>query len=405
MSDLKPVSLPTPTPRSQGRQKASFKKIWRRHYKLLIVLALLVLGIFWWTRLSSPTLDYVFGSSLPQSDEGRVNVLLLGIGGGSHDGANLTDTIMLAGYDPKSHRVDLISLPRDMWDAKYKAKINTLYQVGIDKNNEFGVVQDEIGNILGTTIPYSVRVDFGGFVKAIDLLGGIDVNVQNTFDDYQYPIEGKEDDLCGYTEKQIDVNSDQSKQLNVPTGQRKVLIAPDGGIATDAASLDFGCRYEHIHYQKGLMHMDGTTALKFVRSRHALGVEGSDFARSARQQLVIQAAREKALSLGTLTDPSKIVSLLGTFGSSISTNIPQTKYLAFMNAVKQTTTITSHVIDTSSEEGLLIHPDELDYGGAWVVIPPNNDYSKVHTFVDNIFAGNATPSATLSPSPSASTKK
>ncbi len=404
MSELKPISLQSAHP-TGGRKKFSWKRFFRRHKLLVIILALVVGGIFWWSQFSSPTLDYVFSNSLPQSEEGRVNILLLGIGGGRHDGANLTDTIMVAGYDPKTHRVDLISLPRDLWNMKYKAKINTLYQTGLDQHNEFGIVQEEISAILGTEIPYSLRVDFGGFVKAIDLLEGIDVDVQKAFDDYEYPIEGKEEDLCGYREEQIEITAEKGKELNVPEGKRKVLIAPDGKIATDSSTLQYPCRFEHIHFVKGLTHMDGMTALKFVRSRHGTGDEGSDFARSKRQQLVIQSARSKALSLGTLTDPKKLVDLASAFGNSISSNIPQAKYLPFMNAIKQTETITSHVIDLSNEENLLIHPDPLDYGGGWVVIPPKNDYSRIHQYVNDIFSGkSATPSASLSPSPTATKK-
>ncbi|MBI4039775.1 LCP family protein [Candidatus Daviesbacteria bacterium] len=347
---------------------------------------------------SSTVFDFAFGGPLPLSSEGRVNILLLGIGGGTHEGATLTDTVMLASYDPKTHRVDLISIPRDLWLTKFSAKVNTLYQTGLLKGNSLKFAETEIGNILGTQIPYALRVDFSGFVKAVDLVGGIDVDVQNTFDDWQYPIEGKEDDLCGYSEQQMTIDDAKSKELGLPLGQQQVFVSPDGHIATDSSQLSFSCRFEHIHFDKGQAHMSGATALKFVRSRHGTGLEGSDFARSKRQQVVLQAFRNKVLSTSTLLDPSKIVSLAQTFGASISTDIPQVKYVEFIQLIKSVTEVRSHVIDFDSDSQLLIHPsDSTPYGGAWVVIPPNNDFTNVQSYVNDVFAGKApaSPSAQI----------
>ncbi len=399
--DLKPAKL-------SSKKKRWGVRLDKKVIAAVIVGLLLAVGL-WKFSSTYAVSDYVFGGgqSLPKSEEGRTNVLLLGIGGGRHEGATLTDTIMVASYDPKSHRVDLISLPRDLWVEKQKAKVNTLYQTGLAKGDEFNFVQEEIKDILGTEIPYTVRVDFGGFVKAIDLVGGIDVDVQTAFDDWEYPIEGKENELCGNKEEQIDVDEAKSKELNIPQGKQKVYILPDGKIATEAATLDLKCRFEHVKFEKGVTHMDGLTALKFVRSRHGTNDEGSDFARSKRQQFVIQAFRSKVLSLGTLTDPKKIYDLLVTFGNSISTNIPENKYLSFINAFQKVDKITSHVIDLSSAEKLLIHPDPKDYGGGWVLIPPKNDYTKIHQYVDDILAGRptSTPSASATASPTPSPKK
>lgn len=392
---------PSPSPR---RKERSFRQFFKRHKIPLLVLGIVCIALLFWMKTSSSSaFEYVFGGpSLPQSNEGRVNILLLGMGGGKHEGATLTDTIMVAGYDPETHRVDLISLPRDMWIDKHKEKVNAIYQMGLENGGGLKFAEAEIGEILGTEIPYAVTVDFSGFVKAVDLIGGIDANVETTFDDYEYPIEGKEDDLCGFKEQKIEVDESKSKELHIPTGKQTVYLAPDGKIATDSAQLDFSCRYEHIHYDKGSLHMDGVTALKFVRSRHGNNGEGSDFARSKRQQVVIQAFRQKVLSIGTLLDPTKIVSLLQTLGDSISTDIPQTKFLQLINAFKEVSSVTSHVIDQSSEEHLLVHPDPSNYGGAWVLVPAGNNYAAIHKYVDDVFSGN--PISTPSASPSRSGK-
>ncbi|MDO8570025.1 MAG: LCP family protein [Candidatus Daviesbacteria bacterium] len=372
---------------------------------LIFVLICIGLFIFWWESSSSSSVfRFVFGKdkSLIMEDN-RVNILLLGIAGAGHDGPNLTDTIMVASYKPSTNQVDLISLPRDLWLDEHKTKVNTLYQLGINKKDGLGFSENEIGKILGINIPYAIRVDFSGFVKAVDLLGGIDVDVQNSFDDYSYPVPGKENELCDYQEKEMDIDETKAKELNLNPGKVKALVDKDGKIATASATnitysdiqvfKFFLCRFEHLSFQKGLTHMDGDTALKFVRSRHGNSKEGSDFARSKRQQLVLQAFKNQVLSTQTLTNPQKIVELLQTFGSSIETNIPVKLYPEFIKMLKQQKNIQSFVIDSVGKNPFLVIPPPGEYG-AWVLIPPNNDFSRIQKYVDDILSGN--PEASLS---------
>lgn len=327
---------------------------------------ILLIALLYISLSTTSVVTFVFGPGATlRKDEGRVNVLLLGMAGGKHDGATLTDTIIVTSYNPTNHQVDLIAIPRDLWVEKHQAKVNTFYQTGLayDKGLEF--VRNEIGQVLGIKIPYAVRVDFSGFVKAIDLAGGIYVRVEKSFDDYLYPIDGKEKDLCGYSETELEVN--------------------EGQIATDSAKPEFPCRYEHISFKQGLISMDGETALKFSRSRNGTNNEGTDFARSRRQQLVLQAFRDKVLSFETLFDLRKAVELIKTFGDSVETDIPQAKYLEFAILLRNIDKVHSFVLDTGGDNPLLLTPPPENYG-TWVVIPQNNDFSKIHQFVDGIFS-------------------
>lgn len=362
----------------------------RNRLIILIVLAfLLFLIIRSWNN--SDVFNYVFRGTTLKTEEGRVNILLLGIAGGNHEGATLTDTIMVASYDLRSHQADLISLPRDLWLNKYQAKVNTLYQTGLAKagssSSGLEFARKEIGELLGIDIPYAVVVDFSGFVKAVDLVNGLDVNVGRSFDDYKYPIEGKEVDLCGSVETEVELDQDRAKRLGLPEGKQKIYLSPDGQEATDAASLDLSCRYEHISFKQGLTHLSGTTALKFVRSRTGTNNEGSDFARSRRLQLVLQAFKERVLSLDILTDLSRVINLVQTFGQSIVSDIPPGKYPELISLARKIASVRSHVIDASGENPLLIHPDTNDYAGAWVLIPPNNDFFKIKALIDDIQSG------------------
>jgi len=246
------------------------------------------------------------------------NFLLLGYGGPGHDGAYLTDTIIVIHLDLKKKKVDLISIPRDSWvkvptksETDFYSKINAFYQMALfskkypdiadryrSPDGASQLIGEAVNQITGLKIDNFAAVDFTGFEKIIDVLGGVDIKVEKTFDDYQYPIAGKEADLCGHTEEEV-------PQLD------KAIEA------SQSPQLVFPCRYEHLHFDAGLTHMDGQTALKYVRSRHSLQ-DGSDFGRARRQQLLLEALKNKVLKIGFL---AKISPLLDELGSHIKTDI------------------------------------------------------------------------------------
>ena len=239
------------------------------------------------------------------SDRGRTNVLLMGIGGRGHEGPDLTDTMILASVDKNAKDVVLISIPRDLWVPNLSAKINSAYAYGQDEKNGQGLdlAKETVSVLLGIPVHYAFRIDFNGFVRGVDLIGGLDIEVENSFVDPKYPISGREDDLCGLTI--------ETQEKDGVTGQ---VVKDATGSAIPLSEITdendpFTCRWEELSFTKGLKHMDGTTVLKFVRSRHGTGGEGSDFARSARQQKVILAFRQKVLSTETLTSPQKIIEL------------------------------------------------------------------------------------------------
>lgn len=368
------------------RAKKKLKKL----IPFFLVLAILIAFSFFLINLSgsSTIVDLSFLGNPLKSSGGRVNVLLLGIAGGVHDGSNLTDTIMVISYNLKTNQVYLISIPRDLWLPSLKSKANAVYEIGLGQNNGLGLSKTIMGNVLGIPIHYGLRIDFRGFVQAIDTLGEIDVLVDKSFDDFNYPIDGKEDDLCGFVEKEIDFSQDQAKQFNIDPGKRKVFVSPDGKIATDSAEEAkgvqyFSCRYEHISFQKGLVHMDGETALKFVRSRHGTNGEASDFARSKRQEKVLQAVRKKVLSLETLFNPDKISQLVKTLGKSIDTDISVKEGLELYKLVKKLDKTRQFVLDDS----ILFHPPASDYGGAYVLVSQDDDFSIIQGYIRKLLQG------------------
>ena len=367
------------------------KKITKRFVPVLLVLASVVFFAIVHAIFSGPT--EVVRTIFPQlygvkSTDNMVNVLLLGIAGGMHDGGNLTDTILVASLNFQNHKVYLFSIPRDLWVPEYKAKVNAIYEIGLDKNNGLDMAKTAIGNILGIPVHYGLRVDFRGFIQAVDVLGGIDLVVDNSFDDYKYPITGKENDLCGYTEVEKEFSEDEAKLLNIEPGKNKVFIAPDGKVATDSADPKkgeeyFSCRFEHIRFDKGENHMQGAVALAFVRSRKGTGGEGSDFARSKRQQKILEAVRNKVLSVETLANPTRISELIGTFAKSIDTDISARDALEFYKLSKNIDKTYNTILDDS----LLYNPLAADYGGAYVLVSQDDDYSTIQKYVSKVLSG------------------
>lgn len=307
-----------------------------------------------------------------QQTSGKTNILLLGIGGGTHDGPNLTDTIIMASIDVSANKVSIISVPRDLWIPELKGKINTAYSSGeIDTQHKgLTIAKAVVGEVLGQPVHYGVRIDFGGFVKAVDEVGGLDVNVAGTLDDYHYPIEGQEEATCGHSTSAIDI-----------------FVA---SASADQQLWDFlPCRYKHLHFDPGTQHMDGTTALQFVRSRHGVGNEGSDFARSRRQHLVIEAFRTKLLSAGILLNPVRLINLYNIVKSSIDTDIPESMSSSVITLLQKikSAKIENVVIDLgdylTGRIGLLDNSPtsaEFDYSAALIPRVGNGDFSEIHAF-------------------------
>lgn len=284
---------------------------------------------------------------------GRTNILILGIAGGDHEGADLTDTMIFASINLKTYDTTMVSIPRDIWVESLGSKINAAYETGEKKRDGGGLILSKavVSEILGQPIHYAILLNFSGFKEMIDLFGGLDIEVERVLDDYKYPITGKENDLC------------------------------DG-------DPQYQCRYEHLHFDKGLQHLDGEKALKFVRSRQAEGDEGTDFARSQRQQKVITALKVKLLSQETLLHPGKVLSLKNILGENIITDIKTSEIDDFLKLAKKVnaTKINNLFLDTGDEktgrEGLLTNPPAGNYDGAWVLVPASGDWNQIQQYIN-----------------------
>lgn len=260
----------------------------------------------------------------------RTNILVLGIGGGDHEGPDLTDTILLLSLHKSTNTMTMLSLPRDIWSDGLQDKINSAYHYGEEKQKGGGMLLAKvtIEDLLGIQIHYGMVIDFAGFEKVIDAVGGVDVNVEKAFTDPKFPIAGKEKDDC---------DGDPEKK----------------------------CVYETIHFDAGIQHMSGELALKYVRSRHATGGEGSDFARGRRQQDVLVALRNKLLNPFAWFTPDVVNKLITILDTSIESDMNVSE-LATVG--KRVSRIPDAQIHRLSIEDKLINPPSYVYG-RYVLIP------------------------------------
>ncbi len=357
----------------------SFQKLWKTHKRRILGLVIAGIFIIWLGFVKTGFFPFLFqltfnrDISLKHSDD-HINILLLGTGGGKHEGPNLTDSIIFASIDTNNNKVTLVSIPRDLWVPDLNGRVNIAYSVGEDKRKGAGLLlaRSAVSKVLNQPVDYAVRLNFDGFIQAVDLVGGLDINIDQTFDDYQYPIEGKENDSCGHTDFEIASLSAQ--------------IA--SGSATELNS--FPCRYFHVHFDKGPLHIDGKTALEFVRSRHAEGDEGSDFSRSVRQEKIIKAFKDKILSPQTLFNPVKFVSLYAILKENIDTDINKNEFDDFIRLAQKlkNAKIQTAVLDYGDQQkglpGLLVNPPLSDFNGGWVLIPRigNGNFSEIQKYID-----------------------
>ncbi len=274
---------------------------------LSIIFLLIILGVLIWqiNKLNNIKPNIIIPSPTPilptpTPDPDRpISVLLLGYGGGTHDGGSLTDSIIVAQIRPHDQKINLFSIPRDLWinvstnsSTPNFAKINYLYP-STDSNTTKTIVS----KILGINIDYYLALDFNGFTKAIDQLGGIDLKITKTFEDPFYPIDIGTTDTCGKSIEDI-----------------KAIEATMSG---DKLDQQFTCRYETLIFNVGTTHLDGITALKYARSRHST-TDGGDFNRGLRQRQVILAIRDKIINLNFF---AKIVPIIKTLKYHLFTDI------------------------------------------------------------------------------------
>lgn len=286
---------------------------------------------------------YIFSqeNALIGQSKDRINILLFGIGGEGHDGAQLTDTIMLASIKPSTNQIAMISIPRDLAvdiPGYGIHKINNANAYAEMKKFNSGpeFAKKIIEDTFDIQIPYYIRIDFKAFEEIIDELGGVTVEVEKNFTDQMYPT----------------ANGD----------------------------------YQTITFEKGIQTLNGDLALKFTRSRHGNNSEGSDFARAKRQQKIILAMKEKALSFGTLANPFRINNIYNTLQKHITTNLT---FADMMELIRLSRTLNTkkiiNIVLDDSPNGYLKSYIGADSAFLLEPVEGSGNFNKIKELTNNVF--------------------
>jgi len=233
--------------------------------------------------MPTPTL---FPTSEPWVGDERVNILLMGIDRRPGEAfISRTDSMMVVSVDPKTETVSILSIPRDLYvviPGQGRDRINTAFVYGAVGGSPEGgasLAMQTVAYNLGVPIDHYVMVDFSAVTKGIDTLGGIDLYVPQAINDPTYP------------------------------------------------DMNYG--FDPLYIPAGTQHLDGEMALKYARTRHV----DNDFGRAGRQQQVILAARDKALSLGIGGLLAKAPALYRQLESGVRTDLSLDQLVALAQTV------------------------------------------------------------------------
>lgn len=276
---------------------------------------------------------------MPEPEADRLDVLLLGLRGDDEqaieeEGGLLTDSIMIVSIDKVNKKSAIVSIPRDLYvdinvktskgeNVRVKGRVNEVYERGLAKSEGIGISKQLFSKLAGVYIDYAVAVDFNAFKEVVNTLGGIDIKLTKPFE---------EKNQWGY-------------EFLLPAGNN---------------------------------HLDGEKALYYVRSRYST----SDFDRAKRQQEVMVVIKNKALSLGFLSNPTRIASLMSDLKDNIRTDFKiwdVGDVLKLADAVGSEKAI-RHVLTTEN----LLYETKTEKG-EYVLLAKENNYGRIRDLFVNLF--------------------
>ena len=321
---------------------------------LLFIVLILLGGVIWFILWGNDIIAKITGGQgnifdlftenyvdLKTDENGRTNILAFGTSGynmdgdegnGTHDGAQLTDSIMVISLDQKTGDVAMLSLPRDLKASSTctaTGKINEIYWCnnmdGNDEQSGAEALSNEVGKILDLDFQYYAHLNWGSLIQIVNTLGGIEVTLDEDISDY------------GWT----------------------------------GAVFKAGETYT----------IDGDQALGLARARH--GTASGDFTRGASQQKILIGIKDKVLEKQlSLTD---IISLAGTLGDNLRTNFS-------IDEMKSLAHLTYDFDFNNIRQVSLIEPERLmttgTINGISYVLPVggNGNYSNIRAYVAKMFS-------------------
>jgi len=338
----------------ETEEKKGLQKLKKRHFFIPIGIIFFIISLFTaifatdWLKgfFKAASLDYKTVYS--QAKEGisdsyqddYLTILLLGLDQRTDNDSLLTDTILLVTINAKTGNYALYSIPRDLWIPDFKTKINSLYYYGKkqDPNDGTELVKLTIESILDWKINHVAILKMDQIKELVDLVGGVDVNVERSFTDELFP-------------------------LNDGTGLIKT-----------------------VSFEKGPTSMNGETALEYMRSRQSTDlVEGTDEARQERQKKIILALKEKLFSKRFI---AKNPQVLGNIYNFFVNQVEITPSLD-LKIIFSYTKVGQRVFSSGSqseysfpwrgESPILIDSRDPTYN-SWILVPVNNQWELVKDY-------------------------
>lgn len=264
-----------------------------------------------------------------------------------------TDTIIFGNLSP-GLKVNLIPLPRDLWDYSLNTKINQIYPLSIGKTGQYSYIQDQFQQLTGQNISRTVIITTQNLIDLVKLIGGVDVNLDQGFTDDQYP---------------------NPAYIANPSAKTPIYIT--------------------VSYPAGLNHLDVSNVEPFVRSRKSAQTAaqgGTDIGRIERQQVLIDALINKFKSYDYLHHPQMLFSLYHFFHTDLQTNFTDSDLISL--ALKSYPNIKqislNKIIMTTGEDpktDLIYHPRTF-INSQWVFIPQDKDYRQFQAFIKNSIQAN-----------------
>jgi LCP family protein required for cell wall assembly len=335
---------------------------------ILLVLAIIAVGAYAGYKFiaaggnifQGSILDVFQSQPLKQDSNGRSNFLILGTSEDDpgHDGASLTDSMLVLSVDQKNKNVYMFSIPRDLY-VEYgtdcisgsAGKINAYFSCvdeGTSPEAEQKRLTDTqklVGDIFGLDIQYGIHVNHTVIKESVDAVGGVDVDIQGS----------------------------------------------EGASGVLDRNFDWRCNYTCylVQYENGVHHLDGEHALFLSMARGDVsptyGLANSNFDREVNQQKILIALQNKALSTGTLTNLGAITKLIDSFGNNLRTNIQTKEITTLMQVASEIKAKDIHTLSLFDEKEPLVKSG--GYNGASVVMPTAGifDYTDIQAFINKNF--------------------
>lgn len=361
------------------------KKRWLMPLFIFIIIVILAGGFFAWKTGSIfgkiSTNGNILGSltrMIPGVDnevkgekEGRINILLLGMRGEELTGGGLlADTIMVASIAPQENKISLLSVPRDLYvknpGTDSSSKINAVYAYGEQKRKGGGMedMKTVVGEIVGQPIGYALAINFKGFTDLVNAVGGVEVDLAQPF---QESMQFNEEHVCDSEVFTVPTGRFENKTSTNPSG--RVRIVKQYPLCTNPRTECGG----DFKLPAGKQTLTGDQALCYARARKTT----SDFDRAKRQQIIIQEIKEKALSMGTLTDFNKVNGIIDSLGNNVRTDMQawEMKRLYEIESKMQNPQMMQKVLE-NNQEGLLYNPEQKPETG-YILLPIGDNYDKI----------------------------